>query len=124
MQTLVGVGLLATLVLLFGFQAETIFTQPQAILLIAVPLLIQTYGVFGLTFITAQKLKLPFNVAAPACMIGASNFFELAVAIAISLFGLYSGAALATVVDVLVEVPLMLSLVAFCNRTQHWFNRS
>lgn len=115
------IGLLATVVLLFGFQAETIIEQPQTILLIAIPLLIQTYGIFALAYAGAKFLKLPHNVAAPACMIGTSNFFELAVAVAISVFGLHSGAALATVVGVLVEVPVMLSLVAFVNRTQHWF---
>lgn len=115
------IGLLATVVLLFGFQAETIIEQPQTILLIAIPLLIQTYGIFALAYAGAKLLKLPHNVAAPACMIGTSNFFELAVAVAISVFGLHSGAALATVVGVLVEVPVMLSLVAFVNRTQHWF---
>jgi ACR3 family arsenite transporter len=117
------IGLLATVVLLFAFQAQTILTKPQAILLIAIPLLIQTYGIFAISFVAARMIKLPYNIAAPACMIGTSNFFELAVAVAISLFGLHSGAALATVVGVLVEVPVMLSLVAFCNRTQHWFNR-
>jgi ACR3 family arsenite transporter len=114
-------GLLATVVLLFGFQAQTIISQPLAIVLIAIPLLIQTYGIFALSYVAGCKLKLPHNVAAPAGMIGASNFFELAVAVAISLFGLNSGAALATVVGVLVEVPVMLSLVAFANRTRHWF---
>jgi len=117
------IGLLATVVLLFGFQAKTIFTQPLAIVFIAVPLLIQTFGVFAITFIGAKVIKLPYSIAAPACMIGASNFFELAVAVAISLFGLHSGAALATIVGVLVEVPVMLALVAFCNRTQHWFDQ-
>ena len=117
------VGLLATVVLLFGFQAQTILAQPLAIVLIAIPLLIQTYGIFAISFIAARVLRLPYEVAAPACMIGTSNFFELAVAVAISLFGLHSGAALATVVGVLVEVPVMLSLVAFCNRTQHWFHK-
>lgn len=117
------IGLLATVVLLFAFQAQTILTKPQAIFLIAIPLLIQTYGIFVISFVAAKAMKLPYNIAAPACMIGTSNFFELAVAVAISLFGLHSGAALATVVGVLVEVPVMLSLVAFCNRTQHWFNR-
>lgn len=114
-------GLLATVVLLFGFQAETIIAQPQTIGLIAIPLLIQTYGIFIIAYMCAYWLRLPHNVAAPACMIGTSNFFELAVAVAISLFGLHSGAALATVVGVLVEVPVMLSLVAFANRTRHWF---
>ena len=115
------VGLLATVVLLFGFQAQTILTQPQTILLIAIPLLIQTYGIFALAYIWARRWRLPHTIAAPACLIGTSNFFELAVAVAISLFGLHSGAALATVVGVLVEVPVMLSLVAFVNRTRHWF---
>ena len=113
--------LLATVVLLFGFQAETILAKPQAIVLIAIPLLIQTYGIFVIAFIAARWLRLPHNVAGPACLIGTSNFFELAVAVAISLFGLSSGAALATVVGVLVEVPVMLSLVAIVNRTKHWF---
>ena len=114
-------GLLATVVLLFGFQADTILAQPVAIGLIAIPLLIQTYGIFGIAYAAAKSLRLPHSIAAPACMIGTSNFFELAVAVAISLFGLQSGAALATVVGVLVEVPVMLSLVAFANRTRHWF---
>lgn len=105
------IGLLATVVLLFGFQAETILQQPSVIVLIAIPLLIQTYGIFALTYIAAKRLKLSHAIAAPACMIATSNFFELAVAVAISLFGLHSGAALATVVGVLVEVPVMLSLV-------------
>ena len=114
-------GLLLTIVILFGLQANTILSQPQDILLIAIPLLIQTYGIFALAYFVAKRLKLPHNVAAPACMIGTSNFFELAVAVAISLFGLHSGAALATVVGVLVEVPVMLSLVWFANKTRHWF---
>jgi arsenite transporter len=114
-------GLLLTVVLLFGFQAETIVAQPGRVLLIAVPLLIQSYGIFAITYALARVLRLPFEVAAPAAMIGTSNFFELAVAVAISLFGLASGAALATVVGVLIEVPVMLSLVAFANRTQAWF---
>lgn len=115
------VGLLATVVLLFGFQSETILRKPEAIVLIAIPLLIQTYGIFAIAYFAAKRMELPHNVAAPACMIGTSNFFELAVAVAISLFGLHSGAALATVVGVLVEVPVMLSLVWFANRTKHWF---
>jgi arsenite transporter len=114
-------GLLATVVLLFGFQAQTILSSPQTIVLIAIPLLIQTYGIFALGYVIALRIKLFHNIAAPACLIGTSNFFELAVAVAISLFGLNSGAALATVVGVLVEVPVMLSLVAFANRTKHWF---
>lgn len=115
------IGLLGTVVLLFGFQAETILSEPLTILLIAIPLLIQTYGIFAIAYTAAKALKLPYNIAAPACMISTSNFFELAVAVAISLFGLHSGAALATVVGVLVEVPVMLSLVYFANKTQHWF---
>jgi ACR3 family arsenite transporter len=114
-------GLLLTVVLLFGFQAETIVAQPERVALIAVPLVIQSYGIFALGYVGARLLRLPFNVAAPAAMIGTSNFFELAVAVAISLFGLDSGAALATVVGVLIEVPVMLTLVAFANRTQGWF---
>lgn len=118
------IGLLGTVILLFGFQAETILAQPQTIFLIAIPLLIQTYGIFAIAYLAAKAMKLPHNIAAPACMIGASNFFELAVAVAISLFGLHSGAALATVVGVLVEVPVMLSLVYFANQTRHWFEES
>ena len=109
------VGLIATVVLLFGFQARTIVDQPFVIALIAVPLILQTYGIFFLSWWGAKQLKLPHNIAGPACLIGTSNFFELAVAVAISLFGLNSGAALATVVGVLVEVPVMLSLVAMVN---------
>ncbi|KAA3640476.1 MAG: arsenical-resistance protein [Proteobacteria bacterium] len=116
------IGLLATVILLFGFQANKIIHQPLAIVLIAIPLLIQTYGIFFIAYFVAKKMRLRYDIAAPACLIGTSNFFELAVAVAISLFGLNSGAALATVVGVLVEVPVMLSLVAFANRTQHWFD--
>lgn len=116
------IGLLLTIVILFGLQAETILSHPQDIVLIAIPLLIQTYGIFAIAYFAAKRMKLPHNVAAPACMIGTSNFFELAVAVAISLFGLHSGAALATVVGVLVEVPVMLSLVWFANKTRHWFD--
>ncbi len=114
-------GLIATVVLLFGFQAQTIIDKPQAIFLIAIPLIIQTYGIFFIAYGLAKYLRLSHNIAGPASMIGTSNFFELAVAVAISMFGLHSGAALATVVGVLVEVPVMLSLVAFVNRTEHWF---
>lgn len=114
-------GLLGTVVLLFGFQAQTIIAQPLVILLIATPLLIQTYGIFFLAYGWAYLWRVPHNIAAPAALIGTSNFFELAVAVAISLFGLNSGAALATVVGVLVEVPVMLSLVAFVNRTGKHF---
>ena len=110
------VGLIATVVLLFGFQANTIIQQPGVIVLIAIPLILQTYGFFFISWWAAKKLKLEHAIAGPACLIGTSNFFELAVAVAISLFGLNSGAALATVVGVLVEVPVMLSLVAMVNR--------
>jgi len=109
------VGLIATVVLLFGFQAQTIVAQPLVIAMIAVPLVLQSYGIFFIAWWGAKWLQLPHNVAGPACLIGTSNFFELAVAVAISLFGLHSGAALATVVGVLVEVPVMLSLVAMVN---------
>ena len=114
-------GLLLTVILLFGFQAEVIIAKPLAIALIAIPLLIQTYGIFFLAYTSAKLQKLKHSIAAPACLIGTSNFFELAVAVAISLFGLNSGAALATVVGVLVEVPVMLSLVFIANRTRHLF---
>ena len=117
-------GLLVTVILLFGFQANKILAQPQAIFLIAVPLVIQTYGIFALAYFLAIRIKLSFDIAAPGCMIATSNFFELAVAVAISLFGLNSGASLATVVGVLVEVPVMLSLVAFANKTKHWFDQN
>jgi len=116
------IGLLLTIVILFGLQAETILSKPQDIVLIAIPLLIQTYGIFAIAYFAAKRMKLPHTIAAPASMIGTSNFFELAVAVAISLFGLHSGAALATVVGVLVEVPVMLSLVWFANRTRYWFD--
>ncbi len=115
------IGLLLTVVLLFGFQAETIVDEPVRVAMIAVPLLIQSYGIFAISYSAARALKLPFDIAAPAAMIGTSNFFELAVAVAISLYGLGSGAALATVVGVLIEVPVMLSLVAIANRTSNWF---
>jgi ACR3 family arsenite transporter len=108
-------GLIATVVLLFALQAETIVAKPAVIGLIAVPLIVQSYGIFFIAWWGATWLKLPHNIAGPACLIGTSNFFELAVAVAISLFGLHSGAALATVVGVLVEVPVMLSLVAIVN---------
>ena len=114
-------GLLATVVLLFGFQAQTILANPLVIALIAVPLLIQSYGIFVIAFVWAWFWRVPFSTAAPAALIGTSNFFELAVAVAISLFGLDSGAALATVVGVLVEVPVMLSLVALANRLRPHF---
>ena len=114
-------GLLATVVLLFGFQGPTILTQPLLIALLAVPILIQSYGIFALAYAWAWASKLPHRIAAPCALIGTSNFFELAVAVAIGLFGLNSGAALATVVGVLVEVPVMVSLVALANRTRERF---
>ncbi|WP_019962465.1 ACR3 family arsenite efflux transporter [Woodsholea maritima] len=116
-------GLIATVVILFGFQGQVILSQPLIIALIAVPLLVQSYGIFAVAYGAAWGLRVPFKVAAPCAMIGTSNFFELAVAVAISLYGLNSGAALATVVGVLVEVPVMLSLVAFANHTQGAFDR-
>lgn len=114
-------GLLLTLILLFSFQGETILQNPVHILLIAVPLVLQTFLIFTIAYGWAWVWRLPHSVAAPAGMIGASNFFELAVAVAVSLFGLQSGAALATVVGVLVEVPVMLFLVRIANQTRHYF---
>ena len=114
-------GLLLMLVLLFSFQGDVILNNPLHILLIAVPLTIQTFLIFFLAYLAAKVLKLPHNIAAPAGMIGASNFFELAVAVAIALFGMDSPAALATVVGVLTEVPIMLILVKIANKTTHWF---
>jgi ACR3 family arsenite transporter len=114
-------GLLLTVVLLFGFQGPLIIAQPLLIALLAVPIILQSYGIFALGYAWAFAWKLPHKVAAPCALIGTSNFFELAVAVAIGLFGLNSGAALATVVGVLVEVPVMLSLVAFANRTRSRF---
>lgn len=115
------VALLATLVLLFGFQGEQIVAQPLVIALIAVPILIQVYLNAGIAYCLSRRLGVAWCVAAPAALIGASNFFELAVAAAISLFGLKSGAALATVVGVLVEVPVMLSVVSIVKRTRGWY---
>lgn len=115
------VGLLMTVILLFGFQGQVIIAQPLLIALIAVPIILQSYGIFALGYAWAYAWRLPHKVAAPCALIGTSNFFELAVAVAIGLFGLNSGAALATVVGVLVEVPVMLSLVAFANRTRGRF---
>ncbi len=114
-------GLLMTVVLLFGFQGPVIVSQPLLIALIATPIVLQSYGIFALGYVWAWAWKLPHRVAAPCALIGTSNFFELAVAVAIGLFGLNSGAALATVVGVLVEVPVMLSLVAIANRTRDRF---
>ena len=115
------IGLIATVVILFGLQGQVILDRPQVIALIAAPILIQSYGIFALAYAAAFALRVPHRIAAPCALIGTSNFFELAVAVAISLFGLNSGAALATVVGVLVEVPVMLSLVAFANRTRAKF---
>lgn len=115
------IGLLLTVVLLFGFQAETLLEKPLVIGMIAVPILLQSLLMFALTYVWMCKACIPHNIAAPAALIGASNFFELAVAVAISLFGLHSGAALATVVGVLVEVPVMLWLVKVANQTRNRF---
>ena len=117
------VALLATLVLLFGFQGEAIIEQPLVIGLLAVPILIQVYFNAGLAYWLSRRFGVAWCVAAPSALIGASNFFELAVAAAISLFGLKSGAALATVVGVLVEVPVMLSVVAIVKRTRGWYEK-
>lgn len=114
-------GLILTVAILFGLQGNVILQRPLLIALIAVPILIQSYAIFALAYGAAYLLRVPHRIAAPCAMIGTSNFFELAVAVAISLFGLNSGAALATVVGVLVEVPVMLSLVAFANRTRARF---
>jgi arsenite transporter len=114
-------GLLLTVVLLFGFQGPVILAQPGLIALLAVPIILQSYGIFALGYGWAYLWRLPHKIAAPCALIGTSNFFELAVAVAIGLFGLNSGAALVTVVGVLVEVPVMLSLVAFANRTKGSF---
>ncbi len=115
------IGLLLTLVIIFSFQGNVILENPLHIFLIAIPLIIQTFLIFFIAYIAAKVLKLPHNVAAPAGMIGASNFFELAVAVAIALFGATSPVALATIVGVLVEVPVMLILVRIANGTKHWF---
>jgi ACR3 family arsenite transporter len=118
----VSIGaLLATLILLFSFKGETIMDNPLTILWIAIPLTLQTLLIFGLTYVAAKWLKFSYEDAAPSAMIGASNHFEVAIATAVMLFGLNSGAALATVVGVLIEVPLMLLLVRFCQRTRGWF---
>ncbi len=116
------IGLLLTLVIIFSFQGERILSNPFHILLIAIPLIIQNLVIFFLGYGGAKACKLPFSIAAPAAMVGTSNFFELAVAVSIALFGLNSGATLATVVGVLIEVPAMLLLVRFANKTQHWFD--
>jgi len=116
-------GLLLTLVIIFSFQGDRILNNPFSILLIAIPLIIQTFLIFFIAYGWAWKWKLPYNIAAPAAMIGASNFFELSVAVAIVLFGLNSGATLVTVVGVLVEVPVMLTLVKIANGTSHQFSK-
>lgn len=118
------IGLLLTLILLFAFQGDVIINNPLHIILIAVPLIIQTFLIFFIAYFASKWLKLPHNVAAPAGMIGASNFFELSVAVAIALFGTTSPAALATTVGVLTEVPIMLILVKIANNTKHWFPES
>ncbi|RVV97574.1 ACR3 family arsenite efflux transporter [Mesobaculum littorinae] len=115
------IGLIATVAILFGLQGEVILNRPAVIAMIAVPIILQSYGIFALAYGAAWALRVPHKIAAPCALIGTSNFFELAVAVAISLFGLNSGAALATVVGVLVEVPVMLSLVAIANRTRPRF---
>src|SRR5512133_2572946 len=117
-------ALLATLVLLFGLQGEQILSQPLMILLLAVPILIQVYFNSGLAYLLNRELGVAHRVAAPSALIGASNFFELAVATTIVLFGFNSGAALATVVGVLVEVPVMLSVVSITTTTRAWYERA
>jgi len=116
------IALLATLVLLFSFKGETILANPLTILWIAIPLTLQTLLIFGLTYLAAKVMRFSYEDAAPSAMIGASNHFEVAIATAVMLFGLSSGAALATVVGVLIEVPLMLFLVKVCQRTKGWFH--
>ncbi|MBX3745934.1 MAG: ACR3 family arsenite efflux transporter [Verrucomicrobiae bacterium] len=123
-QPVTIVALLATLVLIFAFQAENLTTQWFAVLLLAVPILLQVYFNSGLTYLLMRWFKVPHNVASPGALIGASNFFELAVAVAITIFGPGSPAALATVVGVLVEVPVMLSVCRMCNDSRRWYNRA
>ena len=118
------IALLSTLVLLFAFQGQQIIAQPMIIALLAVPIILQTYFIAAIAYVANKVLGVEHKIAAPSSMIGASNFFELAVATAIGLFGFSSGTALATVVGVLVEVPVMLSLVAIANRTRSWFTPS
>ena len=114
-------SLLLTLVLLFSFKGDVILNNPLTILWIAIPLSIQTVLIFSVTYLLAKKMGLSYENAAPSALIGASNHFEVAIATAVMIFGLSSGAALATVVGVLIEVPLMLALVGFCNKTKGWF---
>ena len=123
-QPVMMVALLLTLVLIFAFQAENLTRRWLAVLLLAVPIIIQVYFNSGLTYLLMRRFRVEHSVAAPGALIGASNFFELAVAVAITLFGADSPAALATVVGVLVEVPVMLSVCRACNRTRGWFNQS
>jgi ACR3 family arsenite transporter len=120
-QPVTTAALLATLVLIFAFQADNMASRITDVPLIAVPILIQVYFNAGLTYFLMRRFRIPHAIAAPGALIGASNFFELAVAVAITLFGPGSGAALATAVGVLVEVPVMLTVCAACNRTRHWF---
>jgi len=115
------IGLLLTLIIIFSFQGDVILNNPLHIVLIAIPLIIQTFLIFFIAYLASKAIKLPHDIAAPAGMIGASNFFELAVAVAIALFGTESPAALATIVGVLTEVPVMLILVKIANNTRHWF---
>ena len=117
------IGLLLTLIIIFSFQGDVILKNPLHIVMIAVPLTLQTFLIFFIAYLASKLLKLKHDIAAPAGMIGASNFFELSVAVAISLFGTSSPAALATIVGVLVEVPVMLILVKFANKTSHWFSK-
>jgi ACR3 family arsenite transporter len=123
-QPITIAALLMTLILIFAFQAQNLTQRWFAVLLLAVPIIIQVYFNSSLTYLVMRWLKVPHNVAAPGALIGASNFFELAVAVAITLFGPSSGAALATVVGVLVEVPVMLSVCSVCNRTRDWFGNA
>jgi ACR3 family arsenite transporter len=118
------IALLLTLVLIFAFQAQNIVHSWLAVVLIAVPILVQVYFNSGLTYLLMRRFKVPHNISSPGALIGASNFFELAVAVAITLFGAASGAALATVVGVLVEVPVMLSVCHVCTRSRGWYERA
>lgn len=120
-RNITTIGLLLTLIIIFSFQGDVILNNPLHIILIAVPLIVQTFLIFFIAYLASKAIKLPYEIAAPAGMIGASNFFELAVAVAISLFGTQSPAALATIVGVLTEVPVMLILVKIANNTKHWF---
>lgn len=116
-----SIGLLLTLVMIFSFQGKVFLENPMHIILIAIPLILQTFLIFAVAYVSCRLLKLPYNISAPAGMIGASNFFELSVAVAIALFGTTSPVALATTVGVLTEVPVMLFLVKIANNTKGWF---